>query len=66
MISTAEYPKVSEKWVEVSTNEVVTIINVHDVKKKGVRRQQIKFLNDETEEAEEVFVSVFMTFYKRE
>jgi hypothetical protein len=62
---TKEHPKVSEKWVEISTNEVMTIIELHEVGKKGVKQQRIEFAQDKTGLKEDLFMSVFMTFYKK-
>jgi hypothetical protein len=63
--NTKEHPKVSEKWVEISTNEVITVIELHEVGKKGVKQQRIEFAQDKTGLKEDLFMSVFMTFYKK-
>jgi hypothetical protein len=63
--NTKEHPKVSEKWLEISTNEVMTIMGIHEVGKKGVKQQRVEFTQDKTGLKEDLFMSVFMTFYKK-
>jgi hypothetical protein len=63
--NTKQHPKASEKWLEISTNEVMTVIGIHKVGKKGVKQQRVEFTQDKTGLKEELFMSVFMTFYKK-
>jgi hypothetical protein len=63
--NTKQHPKASEKWLEISTNEVMTVIGIHKVGKKGVKQQRVEFVQDKTGLKEELFMSVFMTFYKK-
>ena len=62
---TKQHPKASEKWLEISTNEVITVIGIHDVGKKGIKQQRVEFAQDKTGLKEDLFMSVFMTFYKK-
>ena len=62
---TKQHPKASEKWLEISTNQVITVIELHEVGKKGIKQQRVEFAQDKTGLKEELFMSVFMTFYKK-